>query len=171
MSNEQVHAIWELMKMGPTAMNQLPARIVWCKSDAAKARLAVHAAEGNKAKVTSAPVCAILAMDIDYHEQLDWLAPHAKGVKERLAANLPAREVSAMRNSSMQGGYLILAARAAGLDCCPMSGFDNAALDADFFTDTPSWRSNFICSIGYGELADLHPRGPRPDFDAFNRLL
>lgn len=170
-SDDQLRAIWDLMKMGPTASNLLPARIVWCKSAEAKERLAAHAAEGNKAKVTGAPVCAVVAMDVDFHEQIDLLAPHMSAMKERLAANPAGRETGAIRNSSLQGGYLILAARAVGLDCCPMSGFDNAALDADFFADRPGWRSNFICSIGYGDTAGLHPRAARPDFDAFNLLL
>ncbi|GAA0275692.1 malonic semialdehyde reductase [Alteraurantiacibacter aestuarii] len=169
-SDEQIHAIWELAKMGPTSMNQLPARIVWCKSDAAKERLAAHAAPGNVEKVRNAPVCAIVAMDVDFHEQLPQLFPHGNG-KAMFDGKPEARETSAFRNSSLQGGYLILAARALGLDCGPMSGFNNAAVDADFFADDPSWKSNFICSIGYGDPTRLHERSPRPDFGAFNRLI
>ena len=170
-SDEQIRAIWDLMKMGPTASNLLPARIVWCKMAGAKARLAAHASEGNVSKITGGGVCAILAMDVNFHEQIDMLAPHAAGMKESMGANLPARETGAMRNSSLQGGYFIMAARALGLDCCPMSGFDNAAVDADFFAGRPGWRSNFICTIGYGDHGSVHPRGPRPDFEAFNLLL
>lgn len=169
-SDEQIHAIWELLKMGPTSMNQFPARIVWCKSPAAKDRLAAHAAPGNVDKIKNAPVCAILAMDVNFHEYLPELYPHADG-KAMFDGKDNFREQSAFRNSSLQGAYLILAARALGLDCGPMSGFNNAAVDADFFAEAPSWKSNFICSIGYGDDARLHPRSPRPEFGTFNRLL
>lgn len=169
-SDEQIGAIWELLKMGPTSMNQFPARIVWCKSPEAKERLAAHAARGNVDKIKNAPVCAILAMDVDFHEYLPELFPHGNG-KAMFDGKEKFREVSAFRNSSLQGAYLILAARAMGLDCGPMSGFNNDAVDADFFADTPSWKSNFICSIGYGDDAHLHPRSPRPEFATFNRLL
>lgn len=169
-SDEQIHAIWELMKMGPTAANQLPARLVWCKSAEAKDRLAAIASQGNRDKIRNAPVCVIVAMDVDFHEQLPWLYPHTDA-KSWFEGKDDARRISAMRNSSLQGGYLIVAARALGLDCGPMSGFDNAAVDAEFLADQPGWKSNFICSIGYGTRESLHPRGPRPDFDALNRLL
>lgn len=169
-TDEQIQAIWELLKMGPTSLNQLPARIVWCKSPEAKERLAGHASEGNKEKVSNAPVCAILAMDVEFHEQLDWLAPGLGG-RDMFADKPGLRETSAFRNATLQGGYFILAARALGLDCGPMSGFDNAAVDADFFADDPNWKSNFICSVGYGDPEKLFPRLPRPDFDAFNRLI
>jgi len=169
-TDAQIHAVWELTKMGPTSANQLPARLVWCKSAEAKARLAGHAGEKNRSKITGAPVCVILAMDIDFHEQLPWLFPHTDA-RSWFAGDEEGRKVSAMRNSTLQGGYLILAARALGLDCYPMSGFDNAAVDADFFADEPRWRSNFICSIGYGDPASVFARSPRPEFDTFNRLL
>jgi len=169
-SDEQIHAIWDLVKMGPTSANQLPARLVWCKSAEAKARLAAHASEKNRPKITGAPVCVIVAMDVDFHEQLPWLFPHTDA-RSWFADQEAAREVSAMRNSSLQGGYLIMAARAMGLDCSPMSGFNHASLDSDFFADQPRWRSNFICSIGYGDKASLFERSPRPDFDSFNRLI
>ncbi len=171
-SDEQIHAIWELAKMGPTSMNQLPARIVWCKSAQAKERLAAHAAPGNVEKVKNAPVCAIIAMDVDFHEHLPTLVPHMDarpmwdGEDKR-----EARAHSAFRNGTLQGGYFIMAARALGLDCGPMSGFDNDAVDADFFADQPNWKSNFICSVGYGDPTRLHKRAPRPEFDLFNRLL
>ncbi len=169
-TDEQIHAIWDLLKMGPTSMNQLPLRIVWCKSQAAKDRLAAHAMPGNVDKVKAAPVCAILAMDTNFHEHLPMLFPSGNA-KPMFDANEGLRQTNAFRNSSLQGGYLILAARALGLDCGPMSGFDNAAVDGDFFADEPGWKSNFICSIGYGDPAKLYPRGPRPAFDLFNRLL
>jgi nitroreductase len=169
---EQLRAIYELMKMGPTSANQQPVRIVWCKSDEAKQRLAQYAGEKNQPKITTAPVCAILAMDVEFHEQLPWLFPHTDA-RSWFAGDdkLAAREQQAFRNSSLQGAYLMLAARALGLDCGPMSGFDNAAVDADFFAGEPNWKSNFICSIGYGDPASIFGRSPRPDFDKFNRIL
>jgi len=167
---EQIEAIWQLMKMGPTSANQLPARIVWCKSHEAKLRLAAHAMEANKKKILTAPVCAILAMDVDFHEQLPWLFPHTDA-KSWFAGDAAKRAESAFRNSTLQGGYLIMAARALGLDCGPMSGFDNQAVDADFFAAEPNWKSNFICSIGHGDPASVFARSPRPDFDTFNRVL
>ena len=169
-SEEQIEAIWELMKMGPTSANQLPARIVWCKSPEARERLAAHASAGNQQKILTAPVCAILAMDTEFHEHLPRLFPHTDA-RSWFTGDAEARRVSAFRNSTLQGGYLIMAARALGLDCGPMSGFDNAAVDADFFADEPNWKSNFICSIGYGDRASLHPRSPRPEFERFNRIL
>jgi 3-hydroxypropanoate dehydrogenase len=173
-SDAQIHAIYELMKMGPTSANQQPARIVWCKSAEAKARLAKHAGEMNRPKIETAPVCAIVAMDLEFHEQLPWLFPHTDA-RAWFAGDTPThlatREQQAFRNSTLQGAYLMIAARALGLDCGPMSGFDNAAVDAEFFADEPHWRSNFICSIGYGDPASIFGRSPRPDFDKFNRIL
>ena len=168
-STEQLHAIWDLMKFGPTSANMLPARLVWCTSDAAKARLADCVGEGNKAKVLTAPVSVIIGMDVDFHEQLPWLFPHTDA-KSWFADNEPLREVSAMRNSTLQGAYLLLAARAVGLDTGPMSGFDNAAVDAAFFADTPRVTSNFITTLGYGDPATIFDRSPRPDFDVFNKI-
>lgn len=169
-SEEQIHAIYELMKMGPTSANQQSGRIVWCKSPEAKERLAAYASEGNKHKILTAPVCAVIAMDLEFHEQLPWLFPHTDA-RSWFAGNEELRRANAFRNSSLQGAYLILAARALGLDCGPMSGFDNAALDADFFADEPNWKSNFICSIGYGDRKTIFDRSPRPEFDTFNRIL
>ena len=169
-SEEQLRAIYELMKMGPTSANQQPARIVWCKSPEAKSRLAQYAGEKNQPKITTAPVCAIVAMDLEFHEQLPWLFPHADA-RSWFAGNEDLRRANAFRNSTLQGAYLMLAARALGLDCGPMSGFDNAAVDADFFAGEPNWNSNFICSIGYGDPASVFGRSPRPDFDTFNRIL
>lgn len=169
-SDEQTHAIWELTKFGPTSANQLPARLVWCKSAEAKARLARHASEKNQPKITSAPVCVIVGMDLEFHEQLPWLFPHTDA-RSWFTGSEKGRETSAFRNSTLQGGYLMLAARALGLDCGPMSGFDNAAVDAEFFGDQPNVRSNFICALGYGDPASIFGRSPRPEFDAFNQLL
>lgn len=168
-STEQLHAIWDLMKFGPTSANMLPARLVWCTTDEAKAKLAACCMPANAEKVLKAPVTVIIGMDIDYHEQLPWLFPHTDA-KAWFDGNEPLREVSAMRNSSLQGAYFILAARALGLDTGPMSGFANDAVDAAFFADTPRVKSNFVCTLGYGDPATIFDRSPRPDFDTFNRI-
>jgi 3-hydroxypropanoate dehydrogenase len=168
-SEAQLVAIWDLMKMGPTSANQLPARIVWCVSQDAKDTLAALAGGTNPDKIRAAPVTAIIGMDLDFHEQLPWLFPHADA-KSWFAGSEAARETSAFRNSSLQGGYFILAARALGLDTGPMSGFDNAAVDAAFFADTPRIRSNFISTLGYGDPSTIFPRSPRPEFAVFNRI-
>ncbi|MCZ8019856.1 malonic semialdehyde reductase [Novosphingobium sp.] len=168
-STEQLHAIWDLMKFGPTSANMLPARMVWCTTDEAKAKLAACCMPANAEKVLKAPVTVIIGMDIDYHEQLPWLFPHTDA-KAWFDGNEPLREVSAMRNSSLQGAYFILAARALGLDTGPMSGFANDAVDAAFFADTPRVKSNFISTLGYGDPATIFDRSPRPDFDTFNRI-
>jgi 3-hydroxypropanoate dehydrogenase len=169
-SDEQLRAIWDLMKMGPTSANMQPARIVWVKSPEAKARLAECVMEGNKVKVLTAPVIAVIGYDIDFHEELPWLFPHTDA-KSWFAGDEEARKEHALRNSSLQGAYLILAARALGLDCGPMSGFDPAAVNAAFFADEPRHRVNFICAIGYGDPASIFPRSPRPEFDRFNRIV
>ena len=169
MSDADCAAIWDLAKMGPTSANQLPARIVWCRSDEAKAKLAGCASEGNVDKIKAAPVTAIIGMDIDFHEQLPWLYPHTDA-KAWFDGDEEGRKVSAMRNSTLQGAYVIIAARALGFDTGPMSGFDNDAVDKAFFADQPRFRSNFICSIGYGDAESLHSRGPRPEFDKFNSI-
>jgi len=166
----QIRAVYDLTKMGPTSANQQPARLAWCKSPQAKARLAAHAMEANKAKITGAPVCVIVGMDLEFHEQLPWLFPHTDA-RSWFAGDADLRRSQAFRNSSLQGAYLMLAARALGFDCGPMSGFDNAAVDAEFFADQPSVRSNFICAIGYGDPASVFGRSPRPEFDTFNRVL
>lgn len=169
-SDEQLHAIWDLTKMGPTSANMLPARIVWVKSAEAKAQLADCVMEGNKAKVLAAPVTALIAYDIDFHEELPWLFPHTDA-KAWFDGDEAGRREGAFRNSSLQGAYLILAARALGLDTGPMSGFDAAAVEAAFFADNPRHKVNFICSIGYGDPASVFERSPRPDFDRFNRIV
>jgi nitroreductase len=169
-SEAQIEAIYALMKMGPTSANQQPARLVWCKSPEAKARLARRAGEKNRPKITTAPVCVIVGMDLEFHEQLPWLFPHTDA-RSWFAGSEELRRANAFRNSSLQGAYLMLAARALGLDCGPMSGFDNAAVDAEFFADQPNVRSNFICSIGYGDPASIFERSPRPDFETFNRIV
>lgn len=169
-SDEQIHAIYELTKMGPTSANMQPARIVWVKSGEAKARLAGCASEGNKAKIEVAPVTAIIGYDIDFHEELPWLFPH-DNAKSWFEGDEEGRKTNAFRNSSLQGAYLMIAARALGLDCGPMSGFDNDAVDQAFFGDNPKHKSNFICSIGYGDRTTIFGRSPRPDFGKFNFII
>jgi 3-hydroxypropanoate dehydrogenase len=168
-SDEQLHAIWDLAKMAPTSANMQPVRIVWVTSPEAKAQLATCVSEGNRAKVLAAPVTAVIGYDIDFHEELPWLFPHTDA-KSWFEGSEAGREEGAFRNSSLQGAYLMLAARALGLDCGPMSGFDPAAVNAAFFADEPRHRVNFICSIGYGDPASIFGRSPRPDFDRFNRI-
>ncbi|MBS0254229.1 MAG: malonic semialdehyde reductase [Proteobacteria bacterium] len=168
-SEDQLHAIWELMKWGPTSANMLPARLVWCVSDAAKARLAGCMGEPNAGKVRAAPATVIIGMDLDFADHLPDLFPHADA-RSWFAGNEPLIHASAFRNSSLQGAYLILAARALGLDTGPMSGFDNAAVDAAFFADSPRVKSNFIATLGYGDPASIFPRLPRPAFERFNTI-
>jgi 3-hydroxypropanoate dehydrogenase len=169
-SDEQIAAIYDLAKMAPTSANMQPTRIVWAKSTEAKARLAQCAMESNQPKIISAPVVAIIGHDLDFHEQLPWLFPHVDA-KSWFDGDEKGREVGAFRNGSLQGAYLMLAARALGLDCGPMSGFSNEAVDQAFFADQPRVRSNFICGIGYGDPATIFGRSPRPDFDRFNSIV
>jgi 3-hydroxypropanoate dehydrogenase len=167
-SDEQLQQIYELMKWGPTAANSCPARIVFVKSEEAKQRLKPCLAEGNVEKSMSAPVVAIIGMDMEFYEQLPKLFPHTDarswfaGKPDKIAEN-------AMRNSSLQAAYLMLAARSLGLDCGPMSGFDYPALEAEFFPDGKV-KANFICAIGYGSEEKLYPRGPRLTFDEACRI-
>ncbi|MEI6641838.1 MAG: malonic semialdehyde reductase [Novosphingobium sp.] len=167
-SEAQLHAIWDLMKMGPTSANQMPARLVWCVSEEAKEKLAACAGGTNPDKIRQAPVSVIIGMDLDFHEQLPWLFPHADA-KSWFAGNETFREASAFRNSTLQGAYFIIAARMVGLDTGPMSGFSNAAVDEAFFAGTRI-RSNFISTLGYGDPATIFARSPRPDFATFNTL-
>ena len=169
-SDEQIHAIYELLKMAPTSANMQPSRIVWVKSDDARARLVECVSDGNKDKVKAAPVTALIGMDIDFHDELPWLFPHADA-KSWFEGDEEGRKEGAFRNSSLQGAYLMIAARALGLDCGPMSGFDADALDASFFADDPKVKVNFICSIGYGDQTSIFERSPRPEFSKFNTIV
>ncbi|MEO0591112.1 MAG: malonic semialdehyde reductase [Pseudomonadota bacterium] len=169
-SPAQLHAIWDLAKMAPTSANMQPARIVWVTSAQEKAKLAACAMEGNSEKILAAPVTALIGYDIDFHEELPWLFPHTDA-KSWFEGDEKGREEGAFRNSSLQGAYIILAARALGLDCGPMSGFDADAVNTAFFADTPRHRVNFLCSIGYGDPASLFDRSPRPDFETFNTIV
>ncbi len=155
---------YDLAKLGPTSANMSPLRIVFVKSREAKERLRPALDSGNVAKTMAAPVTAILGMDVHFFEKLPKLFPHADA--KAWFKDLPDNvlEYVALRNSSLQGAYFILAARALGLDCGPMSGFDNARVDAEFFAGT-TVKSNFLCNLGYGDVGKLHLRSPRLDFD------
>ena len=168
-SNEQLEAVWELMKYGPTSANCLPARIIWCVSQESKEKLAALSMPANATKILSAPATAIIGMDMEFYEQLPELFPHADA-RSWFVGNDAMIEATAFRNSSLQGGYLTLAARALGLDVGAMSGFDNAAVDAAFFADTKI-KSNYISTIGYGDPASIFERSPRPGFDRFNKIV
>jgi 3-hydroxypropanoate dehydrogenase len=156
--------VYDLAKMGPTSANMCPMRVIFVKSNAAKEKLKPALSEGNVDKTMAAPVTAIVGMDVHFYEKLPQLFPHvdAKAWFKDLPEN--ALEYMALRNGSLQGGYFILAARALGLDCGPMSGFDNAKVDAAFFAGT-TVKSNFLCNLGYGDTTRLHPRNPRLGFE------
>ena len=168
-SDDEIHAIYELLKMAPTSANMQPARIVWAKSSEAKAKLADCASDGNKDKITSAPVVAIIGYDIDFHEELPWLFPHTDA-KSWFTGDVEGRITQAKRNSALQGAYLMIAARALGLDCGPMSGVDLDGVTQEFFADQPQYRADWVCSIGYGDKDSIFDRSPRPDFEKFNRI-
>ena len=169
-SEAQLHALYELMKWGPTSANCSPARIVFVKSDEAKRKLEPALSEGNRAKTMKAPVCAIIATDYAFYEKLPYLFPHADA-KSWFVGNQPLIETTAFRNATLQGGYFILAARSIGLDCGPMSGFDNAKVDEAFFTGTMV-KSNFLVALGHGDPDPkvLFPRSPRLSFDEACRI-
>jgi 3-hydroxypropanoate dehydrogenase len=168
-SRAQMDDIWGLMKMGPTSANMLPARLVWCESADAKARLAKHTSGTNGPKILQAPVTVIIGMDMQFYEQLPDLFPPADA-KSWFVGKPELIEVSAIRNSSLQGAYFIMAARAVGLDTGPMSGFDNAGVDAEFFGGT-NIRTNFISTLGVGDPATIFDRLPRPAFERFNTVV
>ncbi len=159
-----VREIYDLMKWGPTSANCSPARFVWVRSADGKAALAGLAAEPNKPKILKAPVTVIIGHDLDFAGKLPELLPHNAEAMQKFFATPGVTEATAMRNGTLQGAYLIVAARALGLDCGPMSGFDNVGVDKAFFSGTRI-QSNFICSIGYGDPASVFPRNPRLSFE------
>ena len=167
-SDTDIRAIYELTKCGPTSANCSPARFVWVVSDEAKARLKPLVSAANADKVVKAPVTVIIGHDLDFAKELPRLFPAAPTAKDWFAAPAVA-QITAFRNGTLQGGYLMLAARALGFDCGPMSGFDNAAVDAEFFAGT-NIKSNFICSIGRGDPSKLAPRSPRLSFAEAGRV-
>lgn len=168
-SDEVLHRLYELLKFGPTSGNCCPARIVFVKSPQAKERLRPALDEGNVGKTMTAPATAIIAHDLEFYEKLPKLVPHTDARSWFVGQEALIRE-TAFRNGSLQGAYLILAARALGLDCGPMSGFDNQLVDREFFPDGLV-KSNFLCNLGYGDGAKIRPRAPRLDFDEACRIL
>lgn len=166
---ERLRALYELLKWGPTSSNTLPGRFVFVVSPEAKARLKPALASGNVDKTMAAPATAIVAYDSKFYELLAKLNPRSR-LGEVFAKDPAIAAENAFRNGTLQGAYLILAARALGLDCGPMSGFDKARLDAEFFPDG-RWRSNFLVNLGYGDPASLHPREPRLSFDEACQIL
>jgi 3-hydroxypropanoate dehydrogenase len=167
--DQLLRQVYDLAKLGPTSANMCPMRVVFVKSKEAKERLKPALDAGNVAKTMSAPVTAIIGMNVHFYEKLPVLFPHAdaKAWFKDLPENI--LEVAALRNSSLQGAYFMLAARALGLDCGPMSGFDNAKVDAAFFAGT-TVKSNFLCNLGHGDASKLFPRSPRLSFDDACRI-
>lgn len=164
-----LQAVWELAKMPPTSANSSPMRVLFLKSAEAKARLRPALSEGNREKTMQAPVTAIIGYDLEFYEKLPFLFPHVDA-RPWFAGKPEVIQATAFRNGSLQGAYLIIAARALGLDCGPMSGFDNAMVDAEFFPDGKV-KSNFLCNLGYGDPAGVMPRSPRFAFDEVCRIL
>ncbi len=162
-TDAQLRQLYDALKWAPTAANGSPARLVFVRSPEAKARLLPALSAGNADKTMAAPVTVIVGMDMAFHEKLPQLSP-AVDARSWFVGNEELIRSTAFRNGSLQGGYLILAARALGLDCGPMSGFDNAKVDAAFFAGT-AVKANFICNIGYGDVAKIRPRAPRLAFD------
>jgi 3-hydroxypropanoate dehydrogenase len=168
-TEQQVRELYDLLKFGPTSSNCCPARFVWIRSADGKQKLAALASPGNAPKILAAPVTVIVGYDLDFAEQMPKLFPaRGKQMQEYFSDPLVA-QTTAFRNSSLQGAYLIIAARALGLDCGPMSGFNNDAVDSEFFGGSRI-KSNFICSIGYGSDQNLFPRNPRLSFEESGRL-
>jgi len=163
-----VRDVYDLMKWGPTSANSSPARFVWVRSAAGKTTLAGLAAEPNKPKILAAPVTVIIGHDLDFACELPKLMPHAAEMMQKYFSAPEIAESTAMRNGSLQGAYFMIAARAIGLDCGPMSGFDNAGVDKAFFTGTRI-KSNFICCIGHGDRASVFPRNARLSFEEAGR--
>jgi len=165
--------LYELMKWGPTSANLSPARILFLRTKEAKERLRPALMGGNVEKTMAAPVTAIVAHDERFFANASRLFPHFPQIADMFANSPKMAEETAFRNGTLQGAYLILAARSLGLDAGPMSGFDNAKVDAEFFAsdDTKGWRSNFLVNLGHGDPAKLFPRGPRLPFEEASRLL
>lgn len=168
-SDELLRQVYELTKMGPTSANCCPARFVFVRTPEGKAKLREALDHGNIEQTMAAPVTVIVGSDQEFYEKLPQLFPHTDA-RSWFAGKPAAIESTAFRNSSLQGAYLILAARALGLDCGPMSGFDNAKLDAAFFAGT-SVKSNFLINLGHGNPASLSPRSPRLAFDEACRIV
>jgi len=161
--------VYDLAKMGPTSANCCPMRVAFVTTPEAKERLKPCLNEGNMEKTIKAPATAIIAYDTLFYDLLPTLFP-ARDMRTGYASNAELARATAFRNGSLQGAYVIIAARALGLDCGPMSGFNNAKVDAEFFPDG-RWKSNFLCNLGYGDHAKLNPRNPRPSFEDACRVI
>jgi 3-hydroxypropanoate dehydrogenase len=181
-SDNTLRELYELMKWGPTSGNSSPARILFLRTQQSKERLRLALAPGNVQKTMTAPVTAIIATDTRFYEKLAKLEPQNPKMKSMFEDSPELADVTAKRNGTLQGAYLMLAARALGLDCGPMSGFDNAKVDQEFFGagkregfceeySPGRLRSNFLCNLGYGNPAGLHPRSPRLEFEEACKLL
>ncbi len=177
-SDDLLHQLYELVKYGPTSANSCPARIIFLRTPEAKERLRPALSPTNVDKTMKAPVTAIIGFDLKFFEQTPKLFPHNPGMRDVFANSPKLAETTAFRNGTLQGGYLILAARSLGLDCGAMSGFDNAKVDAEFFSpaagNPPEFvdvKSNFLCNLGYGDASALFPRNPRLAFEEACRLL
>jgi len=170
-TDHQLRQVYELAKWGPTSANASPARFVFVRSPEAKERLRPALSEGNRDKTMKAPVTVIIAHDTRFYKRLPFLFPNNPAARDWFAgpANEAVAATTALRNGTLQGAYLMLAVRAIGLDCGPMSGFDNARLDAAFFPDG-RWKSNFLCNLGYGDPATVFPRNPRLPFEEACRI-
>lgn len=167
--DELLHRLYNLFRMGPTSANCCPARIVFVKTREAKEQLQPALDEGNRAKSMAAPVTAIIGYDMRFYEKMEQLFPHVQGVRGWFDKDEQTAFIHAFRNGTLQGAYLIVAARALGLDCGPMSGFNNAKVDQLFFADS-AVKSNFLCNLGYGNPAGMHPRSPRLEFNEACRI-
>ena len=168
-AEDTVRALYDLLKWGPTSANTCPARFVWVRSAEGKALLASLAMQGNRAKILAAPLTVIIGYDLDFPDALPKLSPARAQTIRQWFTDPEVAAVTAMRNGTLQGAYLIMAARALGLDCGPMSGFDNAAVDRAFFAGTRN-QSNFICSLGHGKPESVYPRNPRLTFEEAGRF-
>ncbi|MBB5517558.1 malonic semialdehyde reductase [Amphiplicatus metriothermophilus] len=164
-----MQAVYDLMKWGPTSANCCPARFVFVTTPEGKKRLEPHLSEGNRAKTMAAPCCVIIGYDLEFHEYLPKLFPHTDA-KSWFEGKQELIRATAFRNGTLQGAYFIIAARALGLDCGPMSGFDNEGVDREFFAGTKI-KSNFLCNIGYGTEENLFPRSPRFAFDEVCKIV
>jgi len=166
---ETLHRLYDLMKWGPTSANTSPARFLFVTTPEAKAKLLECVSPGNVEKTRAAPVTVIIGMDMEFFEKLPHLFPHAPA-RSWFVGNQPMIDATAFRNSSIQGGYFILAARALGLDCGPMSGFDNAKVDAAFWQGT-TVKTNFIVNLGHGDASKLFNRSPRLTFEEACKIV
>ena len=166
-----IRQLYDVLKMGPTSANCCPARFVWVRSPEAKATLSALAMGANQPKILAAPLTVIIGYDLNFADKLPELLPEAFVERMQAMFSMPGvAEISAIRNSTLQGAYLMIAARALGLDCGPMSGFDNAGVDKAFFADT-TIKSNFICSLGYGKPNSPFPRSPRLSFEEAGHFI